>query len=353
MITKTNIMALFMERQHFINKANPKSYAKIFRMMSPVSTLYWTRPGDPPLLAHRASFNDLQDNDKKRSRREIVKGRFQKGGVGYIYADEWELYAGLYRVDLGKITKQEYEILNLLEHEGSMNIHELKAVTGLYVKDLTPILHRLQQAFKIFEDQRDREWDRNWYAFENEYPEVDIKHYSRIEALKIVLLRFAYMHVSFSLEMAKSFYQLAKAEISQAIEELIEEDMVVAIELNNAKEYMSKVDYEYLTSHNLLDMPPSVIMLHRSDFLVKSRELELKNRFKDKDHGLLYYLLIDGEFKGALFGRFTFGPTELKVLKLNLPADEIDKRKTEIYDAIYQDDLNPLDNPLLNVIQNQ
>ncbi len=352
MLNKDNILRLYMERQHLLKKADKKEYQDLFRMMSPVTTEYWSRPGDPPHLAFRAAFDDLRYNDDRRSRREIVKGRFQKGGVGYVCPDELDLFAGLYRTDLGKLTRQEFEILDLLQHEGSMNIHELKAVTGLYVKDLPPILHRLQEAFKIYEDQRDREWDRHWYAFENEFPEVDIKRYSRLEALKIVLMRFAHVHVCFDLEMAKSFYRLPKEDVMKALSALEAEGKLSRFLLEGEEEYIGTEDKVFLENQDLPMMKPSVFLMHRNDFLVKSLEHELKRQFQDPDHGVLFYLLVDGEFKGALFGRFTFGPVELHVLKLAMEETEIARRKTEILAAVYRE-IDPEASPLPRMIRNE
>ncbi|HRY77502.1 MAG TPA: hypothetical protein P5154_01915 [Candidatus Izemoplasmatales bacterium] len=351
MLNKEDILRLYMERQHLLRKADKAEYEKLFRMMSPVTTEYWSRPGDPPHLAHRAAFDDLRYNDDRRSRREIVKGRFQKGGVGYVCPDELDLFAGLYRTDLGKLTRQEFEILNLLEHEGSMNIRELKAVTGMYVKDLTPILHRLQEAFKIYEDQRDREWDRQWYAFENEFPEIDVRRYSRLEALKIVLMRFAQVHVCFDLEMARSFFRLPKEDLANALEILFDEGKLGRIVIDGAEEYIGTDDKTFLETHDLPAMKPSVFLMHRNDFLVRSLEHELKIQFRDPDHGVLFYLLIDGEFRGCLFGRFTFGPVELQVLKLDLDETEIARRKTEILAAVYRD-IDPEASPLPRMIRN-
>ena len=42
---------------------------------------------------------------------------------------------------------------------------QLKEESGLLVKEITPALHRLQEAFLIYEDQYDGEWDRGWYRF--------------------------------------------------------------------------------------------------------------------------------------------------------------------------------------------
>lgn len=335
MISKQTVLNLKMQRQHFYPKANPAEYNGLFRLMSPVTTLYWTRPGDPPTLVHRADFDDIYYNDGRRSRREIIKGRFQKGGIGYISADEMELFAGLYRIDLGKLSKKEYEILDLLEHEGSLNIHELKEVTKMFVKDITPILHRLQEGFRVYEDQRDREWDRSWYAFENEFPEVDIKRYTRIEALKIVLMRFAEAHVFFDLDMARSFYQLPKSDIELAIKGLVEEKALDSLTFEGKNGFMRTKDVLYLKENEVPKAPPSVYLIHRNDFLVKSHEPILKKQYHHPDYGLLFYVLIDGEFIGALYGRFTFGPIEVRSIQINLSKAEFESRKSEILDAIH------------------
>ena len=71
------------------------------------------------------------------------------------------------------------------------------------MKQITPILHRLQEAFLIYEDQYDGEWDRGWYKFIEMFPEININRYTRLEALKIVLQRFAYRIVWFPRWRAK------------------------------------------------------------------------------------------------------------------------------------------------------
>ena len=40
----------------------------------------------------------------------------------------------------------------------------------MLVKEITPVLHRLQEAFLVYEDQYDGEWDRSWYRFEEMFP---------------------------------------------------------------------------------------------------------------------------------------------------------------------------------------
>ena len=72
-----------------------------------------------------------------------------------------------------------------------MNIEVMKQMTGFLVKEITPVLHRLQEAFLIYEDQNGGEWDRGWYEFSEMFPEINLEKYSRYDALKII---FADLH---------------------------------------------------------------------------------------------------------------------------------------------------------------
>ena len=127
----------------------------------------------------------------------------------------------LYRKPLAKPTLEQQQILELIQNAGPFNIQQIKEETGMLVKQITPILHRLQEAFLIYEDQYDGEWDRGWYKFEEMFPEVDQDKYTRQEALKIVLQRFAYRLVWFDTAMVKSFYKISEKEIKLAVRPLL------------------------------------------------------------------------------------------------------------------------------------
>ncbi|MFH0992719.1 MAG: hypothetical protein V1761_00050, partial [bacterium] len=98
MIKSGNFFALRMERSCLQAPVKTKAeYDCLFQNMSPVPTDYWTRPGSAPILAFRSAFNDQMYNDKLRSNRTIVKGRFQKNGIAYVRFDELAMYAAVYR----------------------------------------------------------------------------------------------------------------------------------------------------------------------------------------------------------------------------------------------------------------
>jgi hypothetical protein len=326
MLDNYNIIALRFQRQYFFDKANPEQYNQMFRDMSPVPTLYWTAPGNPPVIAFRAGFDDYSHNYKRRENRTIIKGRFRNGSVGYVEADEIELYAALYKKDIPKLTPVQLNILDILEHEGPMPIQYIKDITKMLVKEITPVLHKLQEAFIVYEDQVDNEGERAWYIFESEFQDVNLNKYTRNEALKICIVRFAKLNVLIDENMVKSFFKLPAKDIKTAIAELTESGELIKTDDG----YMLKSDLDLLTN-NEFTMPESVFVLHRNDYLVRSNEHILTKKYTHDEFDLLYYILVDGEFRGAIFGKFTFGPFIIEEV-----VTDISERRDDIIEAIYE-----------------
>lgn len=73
-------------------------------------------------------------------------------------------------------------------------------------------------------------------------------------------------------------------------------------------------------------------MLDKSDFLVRADLDELKEKFKGKE--VLQYLLIDGEFKGAVHRHWRIGPHDIEDIALCLDKEETETRKEEIISAV-------------------
>ncbi|MDE7234640.1 MAG: hypothetical protein K2N29_06220 [Ruminiclostridium sp.] len=327
------IISLRMERQCFINKADETEYIKLYRDTQPGQNVYWNGFGEPPTLSFRAVFNDIEFNRSRQLERKLIKGRFSGGNLGWIEPDDLERFIALYRKPLTKPSEIQLRILELIEREGPLNIQQIKEETGLLVKEITPALHRLQEAFLIYEDQYDGEWDRGWYKFSEMFPEVNPDRYTRSEALKIVLQRFAYRLVWFDIAMAKSFYKIPEKEIKPAVNELAAEGILVTSDSG----YMLSTDEKLLTSYAPKTLN-FVYAIHRNDFLYKAHEHILKEFAKKLTEGLPYdheplqYLLIDGEFHGASVGHFRNGPYDLNDIVCDLPDAE--SRKEEIVDAV-------------------
>lgn len=330
---KNKILSLRMERQCLLSKVEKSEYIALYQDTQPGQNEYWHGFGEPPVLSFRAAFDDIAYNRNRQLERKLVKGRFAGGNLGWIMSEDMELFASLYCKPLPRPTLEQAEILTLIQNAGPFNIQQLKEETGLLVKQITPILHRLQEAFLIYEDQYDGEWDRGWYPFAEMFPEVNTKRYTKVEALKILLQRFAYRIVWFDTAMAKTFYRVPEKEIRTAVCELAAEDVLTSWESG----YLLKSDAAFLQDYVPRDLR-SVYALHRNDFLYKVQEPALKQMIKDLTDGLPYdceplqYLLIDGQFHGASVGHFRYGPYDLNDIVCDLP--EAESRRDEILEAV-------------------
>ena len=330
MLNNKSIINIRVERQCLVQKANQTAYLSLYRDLQPGQNVYWNGFGDPPSLTFRADFNDIDFNRERQQTRALIKGRFVGGNLGWIMEEDVELFTCLFRKPLDKPSERHLALLKLIEHEGPLTIQQMKESTGMLVKEITPALHRLQEAFLIYEDQYDGEWDRGWYRFGGMFPDVDLERYSRVDALKIILQRFAYRQVHFDAAMAKSFYKLPGKDIQAAIDVLVSEGVLAKVEDG----YVLQSDLAILQT-TAGETPKFVYAMHRNDFLVKSNEHWLKEKFKHLEHDTLQYVLIDGEFHGVIVGHFRNGPYDLEDAILDLPQEEAAARKDDIIEAIY------------------
>lgn len=83
------IVSLRMERQHFVKKANEEEYIALYRDLQPGLNVYWNGFGQPPTLSFRADFDDIEFNRERQMNRELVKGRFAGGNLGWIMPRRW------------------------------------------------------------------------------------------------------------------------------------------------------------------------------------------------------------------------------------------------------------------------
>lgn len=337
------IIALRMERQHLSVPANEDEYYELFRDLQPGQNVYWNGFGQPPVLSFRAGFDDIAYNRARQERRALIKGRFGGGNLGWIVPEDLELFAAIYRKPLNRPTDHQLLLLNMIENGGPWTIQQMKEETGLLVKTITPALHRLQEAFLIYEDQNNGEWDRGWYRFAEMFPDIDLQKYSRLEALKIVLMRFARRMVCFDESMAKNFYRLPAKDVRAAIASLSADGALIPCDCG----WITPEDAALL-GHTTPAAPKFVYAMHRNDVLYRACEPELKawiaplTESLPYDHEPLQYLLIDGEFHGATVGHFRNGPYDLNDVVCDLP--DAASRREEILTAVR--DANFGKNPL-------
>ena len=181
-----NVAALRMERQYLTRRADEIEYINLYRDMQPGQNVYWNGFGDPPGLTHRAAFDDISFNRRRQESHALIKGRFAGGNLGWIVPEDLELFAAAFNKPLDKPLPRQLMLLELIENE-PLTIQHMKEETGMLVKEITPILHRLQEAFLIYEDQYDGEWDRGWHTFSDLFPDADLGKYTCHEDRKSVV----------------------------------------------------------------------------------------------------------------------------------------------------------------------
>jgi hypothetical protein len=332
-INKIKATYLQLARQNIIKHPDNLDYEKMFRMMSPVPTLYWTAPGEPPLIQHRHVIDDRTLNNYNRANRTIIKGRFRGGNVGYIYQDELPLFMAAYKKEIKSYTQNDFTVLETLRTEGAMNIAMIKEITGMLSKHIAASLQKLQKAFIVFEDQVDNEHDRAWYILEDEFQDVDFEQYTREQAMEEVILRFGILNVFFDESMVKSFTKFANKDIKTAILSLLDKSMIIQADCEDKHGYILEEDLAEI-ENTPINIPDDIYILDLNDYLVRSNEAELKVRFDSAPYKTLHYIMKRGEFIGILVGRFTFGPPELQDVMIDLPVDKILSYRQKIIQAI-------------------
>jgi len=332
MLTWENMIALRMQRQGLSAHVDKREYKKLYRDLSPGLNLHWHGFGQPPCLVNRTDFDDVAYNGKRQLERKLVKGRFQNGNIGFIEAEQMELFACMYQKPYRPNEFTEI-LLHLIEREGPMNIQLMKEMTGFLVKEITPALHRLQEAFILFEDQNDGEWDRAWYQFEEIFPEVDRNRYTRQQALEYVLPGLFYRFVYLTEENARHFYGLPKKDVGAVLKKMEAEGKLTAWQDG----WLAPGDKALLEQNNYQEMS-SILALHRNDPLVRTEEWRLKEIYKGKEKGseVMQYLLIDGQIRGAVLGHFRYGPYDLHEIRTELTEEELQCRREEILEAVQE-----------------
>ena len=326
----TSILAERLRRHRLLDPLDDRgSYVELFASLQPVSPLAYARPGSPPDLVHRTTFSDRVEADRLRASRIIVKGRFLGGTIGYVLAEELDIYANAFCRPLGRPTYIQQTVLDTVTQQNPITPRLIKEETGLLNKKIMPALHRLQQVFLVYEDQVDDDWERGWYDLAAEWPEIDVAEGRRESASTEVLRRFLKAHVFATQQNLKDWSCWPAKRLANLLARMEATGAIVPISISGLGGGWMLPEDAALESRQA---PPGVFMLHGSDMLVRSHKTELKRRFGD--HEVLQYLLIDGRFLGAVLGHWRIGPHDVEDIVVELPSPERSARREEILRAV-------------------
>ena len=329
MVDKTNLHRHRLTAQGLNSPArNRDEYLDLFRRLQPVAPVAFTRPGDPPRLVHRTTFDDGALADEMRGERELVKGRFLGSNIGYVLAADLRTYATAFRKPVIRMTPIQERILQALRYAGELSMRQLGEETGLKNKEIAPALHRLQQAFLVFEDQEDSSWARPWSLMEHAWPDLDLDALAREEATLEVIGRFLEGHVGATFEQLRDWSRLATRLLQQVLALGESAGALVTVETSGSSRIWMLPESQPATP---APTGPTVFMLHRSDPLVLAEQGALKQQYAGRE--VLQYLLVDGEFRGAVCGHWRIGPHDVDDIVLDLPASQCRTRKEAILAA--------------------
>jgi hypothetical protein len=284
-------------------------------------------------LTHRTQFHDGEALDSLRGRREIVKGRFLKGRVAYVRTDELALYGSAFRRPLVELNDIQQRVLDVVQEVGPLNGNQIKEEVDqdggekLLKKQIMPALHRMQEAFLVFEDQTETDWDRGWSDFATEWSDVDLDAISWERAAGEVTVRFFQAMVFARFEQVRDWSGWSVSKTKKLLTHLEAGGRLIACEIEGLGSGWVLEEPEYDPT-----ITPNTWMIHWADFLAYAYTSELKARYKDLE--VLQYLLIDGEFKGAVLGHWRIGPHDVDDIVVELPKKERAERRAEILKAV-------------------
>jgi hypothetical protein len=182
---------------------NVKEYLALFKLLQPVAPVHFTRPGDPPKLVHR-QFSDYELSSELREQHQIIKGRFLGGRVGYVLQDDLERYAIAFKKKVSNFKPIYEEILSVIKNSGGISKEQLKEELDYPAGEISKALQTLQEAFLVYEEQTDTDWDTGWFDFATEWFEVPADPLQYHQAVSFVIMNFVKAMVFATIDQIKS-----------------------------------------------------------------------------------------------------------------------------------------------------
>tara|TARA_A100001037_G_scaffold291428_1_gene305517 strand:+ start:407 stop:1048 length:642 start_codon:yes stop_codon:yes gene_type:complete len=189
-----------------------------------------------------------------------------------------------------ELNEIQQRVLDVVQEIGPADTDQMKEELDgdpLLKKQIMPALHRMQEAFLVFEEQTETTWEHGWSDFESEWPEIDLERRLWEEAASEVLSRFFDAMVFATLDQVRDWSGWSAAKVRKLLASMEANGKIQAATVEGVGEggiaELPDVD---------LNVARKTLMIHRSDFLATAYAFEHKERYGDLE--VLQYLLIDG-----------------------------------------------------------
>ena len=243
------------------------------------------------------------------------------------------MFAAVYKKPMKGYTEVEETILTLLRNEGPMNLKMMKEITGILNKDLSKAAQRLQKAFILYEDQLDMDNERAWYLLEDEFDHLDFRAWTEETGLEEIIRRFLKLNVAGDVDMVRSYTGLPAKKIKAAVARMMSEGITQPVLIDGKSWVMLKEDVDEVSEVKAA-VPDKLYLLDGNDHIVKSRSIELTNRFGKSQYKTIRWIMLKGEIIGRLLGWFRFGPPDLEDVQVDEPLMEDPSVRSRIVEAV-------------------
>src|SRR5690606_15606691 len=122
------------------------------------------------------------------------------------------------------------------------------------------------QAFLLFEEQADIDWERPWYPMQQVFPDLTVSNTSWDESARVVIRRFVDAMAFATTERIVDWTQFPRAKVNAVVE-----NMRAGGALQSAR--VIEFGDGWVNAGDKWDnglTPESVYMLHKADFLVRA-----------------------------------------------------------------------------------
>lgn len=263
---------------------------------------FYGSAGSPIDVFSRVENFDLNEWNRMRMDGELLLGRFTRGRVRYVLAEDASKLAML-RLD--ETEPVDEKVLRTIENMGSATMRQLDSVVQMDKEALKASLYRLDRSLKVVRGFSDRE---NWVS-ENIY-EVFRPEDQREDSLKDLVKNIVGAYGPVPMQAMRFMLGLAPEDVKRLLDEIGVSEIIVGDSQTTMYVFEDEV-------HNLEEVPeyePDIRLCTPWDPDISSKWAELSARYGDK---WVYPLIRGSELIGALEMWEMSGCIDIRAFDLN------------------------------------